>query len=1129
MGAVKTSRGCHVLYFTIALLSTFAPPKGGHAQTVAGFTPSSFQVSGTGSATSAIPIRVPPGIAGIEPKLFLTYNNGQTDNGLMGIGWSLAGLSTISRCPRTLSQDGVRGAVNYDANDRFCLDGQRLIMISGTSYGADGAEYRTERDSFTKVISNGVAGNGPAWFKAWTKSGQIVEYGNTTDSRIEAQGKTTARLWAVNKVSDLKGNYLTVTYSEDGINGDYFPTRIDYTGNASVPQAPLQAVTFGYVGRTDQTPNYQAGSLSRTMNLLNRVTTFVSGVEVAEYRLAYQTSPATGRSSLQSVTECSAPTGPCLPQVAFGWQADVTGIGSWNWQTLNIGSANENQHFFADVNGDGKADWIQVSAVSNNAWVGLSNGDGSFTTWTWQSANVGSASNYQHFFADVNGDGKADWIQVTRTFASNDASVGLSNGDGSFTWTWHSGTIKSATMAQHFFADVNGDGKADWIQVDQSLNNAAVGLSNGDGSFTTWTWQSVIMGSMDNYQHFFADVNGDGKADWIRVARTTSEGSVALSNGDGSFTPWTWQSTNIGAMANFQPFFADVNGDGKADWIQVARSTNDGWVGLSNGDGSFATWTWHTPNVTSMTAAQHFFDDINGDGKVDWIQVAQSTSDAKIGFSNGDGSFATWTWQSTAMGALDTYQPFFADVNGDGKTDWIRVARASPDARVVLASGGAPDLLTSMTTSLGASTTATYKPITDTTVYTKEASATPPAVDFQAPLYVVSAASTSNGVGGNIVTNYAYGGLKMELGTGRSSLGFRWMEATDAQTGIKLRSESRQDWPYIGLPSFAKKSQASGDVLSQKTNTYSCINPANGAACTIAAGNRYFPFLLQSVEAGNDLIGTGVPTVTTTAPQYDTYGNAISVAVSTTDGYSKTTTNTFTNDATNWILGRLTRASVQSTSPDVPPTSPAPPSVSASPSPLTISAPTAENAAGSVTASAAGGVPPFTYAWSRLTGSRIAFSGTQTATFSTSVGYGDNFTESFRVTATDSGGGTATSDVNVTAIGPGTPPAPTITTTPATPLSNFVTGGATVNRSITANVTGLPPFTYSWSIVSTAGGSWAITSPQSQTTTLSGSVLACDWDNATFRVTVTDAVSRSVSTDVNWTIRSQAAPNTQCP
>jgi hypothetical protein len=97
--------------------------------TVAGFTPGSFRVSETGAATYTIPIRVPPGIAGMQPQLALTYNS-QAGNGLLGVGWSLSGLSAISRCPRTVAQDGVKGGINYDANDRYCLDGQRLVALA---------------------------------------------------------------------------------------------------------------------------------------------------------------------------------------------------------------------------------------------------------------------------------------------------------------------------------------------------------------------------------------------------------------------------------------------------------------------------------------------------------------------------------------------------------------------------------------------------------------------------------------------------------------------------------------------------------------------------------------------------------------------------------------------------------------------------------------------------------------------------------------------------------------------------------------------------------------------------------------------------------------------------------------
>jgi phage-related protein len=74
-------------------------------------------------------------------------------------------------------------------------------------------------------------------------------------------------------------------------------------------------------------------------------------------------------------------------------------------------------------------------------------------------------------------------------------------------------------------------------------------------------------------------------------------------------------------------------------------------------------------------------------------------------------------------------------------------------------------------------------------------------------------------------------------------------------------------------------------------------------------------------ESSYDLNGRALPSVTTTT-SYDChstptacYGNATQITVSTGDGYSKTTTNTYNNDATNWHLGRLIRSTVTSTTP----------------------------------------------------------------------------------------------------------------------------------------------------------------------------------------------------------------------
>ncbi len=186
-----------------------------------GSTPGEFSVSPSGAATYTIPLQVPPGVAGMAPRLALVYSS-QGGNGMLGMGWGLSGLSAITRCPQTRAQDGNMSGVNFDMNDRFCLDGQRLIVISG-NYGAAGSEYRTELDSFSKIIANGQVGNGPASFTVKTKSGLTMEYGTTTDSFIEATGKPTARVWAQSKVSDVKGNFYTVSYNET--QGAYYPSH----------------------------------------------------------------------------------------------------------------------------------------------------------------------------------------------------------------------------------------------------------------------------------------------------------------------------------------------------------------------------------------------------------------------------------------------------------------------------------------------------------------------------------------------------------------------------------------------------------------------------------------------------------------------------------------------------------------------------------------------------------------------------------------------------------------------------------------------------------------------------------------------------------------------------------------
>jgi hypothetical protein len=95
--------------------------------TSAGYLPGSWEVTPAGRFTYSIPLDVPAGRADMQPKLSLAYSSG-AGNGLVGVGWSVSGLSAITRCGKSLASEGVVDGVDYSdfattpesARDRFC-------------------------------------------------------------------------------------------------------------------------------------------------------------------------------------------------------------------------------------------------------------------------------------------------------------------------------------------------------------------------------------------------------------------------------------------------------------------------------------------------------------------------------------------------------------------------------------------------------------------------------------------------------------------------------------------------------------------------------------------------------------------------------------------------------------------------------------------------------------------------------------------------------------------------------------------------------------------------------------------------------------------------------------------------
>lgn len=338
------------------------------AQQWVGTLPGVPSVQG-GSATYHIPIDVPPGRAGMQPELALTYSS-RNGNGLVGVGWSISGTSSVYRCPRTLAQDGGNAPVRLKDDDRLCFDGKRLVLVAG-SYGQDASEYRTETDPFDRItLRGGAMGSWGSYFEVEHKSGLRSHFVAMRQSSTSPLPPAT---WQLVRQFDRQGNCLSYEFKLFQSRGDdeeWVLSWVKYPGSMSGSQCAVtmeRGVFFEYTaGREDRRTTYNAGMASMMTARLSAIVTRASNYPVRRYALTYQASAATGRSLLTSVTLCAGATctGPQLTPTVFTYQEDSPNFSPPGQITLSSGTplgVGWGAGVTGDFDGDGTRDKLFVT------------------------------------------------------------------------------------------------------------------------------------------------------------------------------------------------------------------------------------------------------------------------------------------------------------------------------------------------------------------------------------------------------------------------------------------------------------------------------------------------------------------------------------------------------------------------------------------------------------------------------------------------------------------------------------------------------------------------------------------------------------------------------------------------
>jgi hypothetical protein len=792
-----------------------------------------------------------------------------------------------------------------------------LVAVSG-AYGANGTEYRTEIESFTRIISYGTTGNGPNWFEARTKSGQIVEYGNTINSKIEAKGLTMVRAWAVNRIKDTKNNYLDVTYEEDTVNGDYRPLNIAYTGNAG--QGVSNIVSFEYEDRPDAPPHYLAGSLIRTAKRLTKIVSYGGGLPVQRYQLAYGLSPANQRSRLESITQCELKTNTCLAPTILAWQGESNFSFSLVSNRITSGDIDNGTGLtLGDWNADGISDarWYRTSD-GDNRWY-LNDGQINFSG-VMNPIENGTIDDGVIKHGDFNGDGIIDlvwyrWEDGNQRWCLNNGQLGFNCAVNPITPSELQLFIplldgsSIPVESKIYLGDWNGDGITDAMWYFKDTGKQIWAINNGAPGFTLIR-DLIPPTDIDGGTSLnFGDWNGDGITDlmwWNKSSGNNRWYVLSYSNGLLGFTNYTNPIVSSDVDNGTTLDFGDWNGDGNTDALWFSSGTGTQRWFTNNGKLGFTTVTSPIDPTVIDGDYDLYLGDWNQDGHTDVVWHNKLNGRQRWYMNDGWSQFTSAIYPILPDDIDGGTGLYFGDFNGDGLTEPVWYSLGSGNQTWFTRNEPFPDLLVSITNGLGATTQVGYQPLTNPLVHQRCVGGVSPVRCLSAPLYVVDMVTGDNGVGGQSTTRYTYAEARVHA-QGRGFLGFASRTATDEQTHISTRTDYRQDYPFTGLAIRSEK-RHNGTLLNLATTDYGDQTLGSGSSL------RHFPHAQHSVEERHELDGSLI-TRTTTDQTYDAYGNPTQIVVTSNDGHSKTTVNTYDNDTTNWILGRLRRATVTSTAP----------------------------------------------------------------------------------------------------------------------------------------------------------------------------------------------------------------------
>ena len=633
-----------------------------------------LSVNNSGAAVYSIDISAPNG-GSLTPSIGVSYNS-QSGNGLAGFGFNITGLSCITRGCKDLYHDKQIAGTSYGISDALFLNGQRLILKTGT-YGYNGSTYTPEGDPYTIVTLHNNINTSACWFSVVCADGKTYQLGNTSNSRlsfVNRKSKECIAAWYINQTTDVHSNLVKYYYITTHYN--LRPVRIEYGLNTAKSRGITNLILFRYSALTDSYARpFAIGDRQGKMDVyLSMIITQTNGSVFRTYTFTYNSTSDRTKDKYYRLTQVDLANGAGrkVAPIKINWDyLPLLDIYNTNLdvETNSPSSMIEEsaKTFIAvDVNNDGISDIIRLSP---GAYVQRYYGGETREGKTFLFVSLSKKDPYGNVYyqtpkqfdlnpsfsmddlnnviggiqaMDFDGDGYNDLIIP---YYCGDKS----NYDERYTIVWGKSIVNGGGFTEitrgmvncdhtPLFTtyDSNGDGRDDLFYLEDRAKdgyyNGAILRYKDRKNLDPTKFQFKL--DSDPKKLFVGDYNHDGLTDIIVFY---DGGYKIYYNNGGELSSTKYTEYNSKKGTNLGDKHRIVQGDFDGDGITDFAFFQDDWkygLAINNGDGTF---TVNNEAITLSVTDQNTYEDndrfnmvaydFDHDGKCDFVITKAHYSD----------------------------------------------------------------------------------------------------------------------------------------------------------------------------------------------------------------------------------------------------------------------------------------------------------------------------------------------------------------------------------------------------------------------------------------------------------------------------------------------------------------------